>query len=149
MKKQALLVIALVALLVSACSPASQSPLDRNRALWEAQGIRHYRFDLTIGCFCVFNDQMPLTIEVQDGQVVSMSAAGGADIGDFRDFYSGFDTLEKLFDTIAEAVAGQAQTLEVQYDPTYGYPASIYVDPEELVADDEVGYDVANFQILP
>ena len=149
MKKQALLVIALVAMLVSACSPARQTELDRNRALWESQSIRHYRFDLTISCFCVFNDQMPLTIEVQDGQVVSISAAGGADISDFRDFYSGFDTMEKLFDTIAEAAAGDAQTLEVQYDPTYGFPVSIYVDPEELVADDEVGYDVVNFQILP
>lgn len=149
MKKQILSVIALLTLIVSACSPLEQRALDQNRALWESQEISHYRFELTVACFCIFSDRMPLTVEVRDGFVVSMTGVNGEDVEEFRGFLSGFDTMEKLFATIDEAIGMDARTLEVEYDPTYGYPVSIYVDPEELVADDEIGYYVANFQVLP
>jgi hypothetical protein len=141
------LLVAALTVFVSACSPGRANELERSRALWESQAVRHYRFELTISCFCVFIDQMPLTIEVQDGQVVAMSAANGADISDFRDFYGKFATVENLFGTIEDAAG--SNVLNVQYDPTNGHPVSIYVDPEELVADDEMGYDVANLQVLP
>lgn len=149
MKTQILSVITLLPLLVSACSPLGRRTLDQNRALWESQEISHYRFELTVGCFCIFSDRMPLTVEVRDGSVVSMTGAGGADVEEFRDFLSDFDTMEKLFALVDEAIKMKVQTLEVEYDPTYGYPVSIYVDPEALVADDEIGYYVANFQVLP
>jgi hypothetical protein len=148
MKRMLLLVTAL-GILLSACGPAAPSELERNRALWESQGIAHYRFDLSMTCFCGFRDQMPLTIEVQDGQVVTMSAANGGDVGQYRDTYARFDSLGKLFDIIANAEERGAFVLEVTYDPVYGYPASIYLNPNELAVDDEDRYEVTNFQVLP
>ena len=39
---------------------------------WQDANISHYRYELGISCFCIFAQDMPLVIEVQDGEVVSM-----------------------------------------------------------------------------
>jgi hypothetical protein len=148
MKKTLLLVTALV-VLATACSPTRASALDQNRGLWESQGIRHYSYELNISCFCAIIGMMPLSIEVQDGQLVSISPADGTDIGNLGGIYENVSTIDKLFETIGQAAGQEPYTLEVSYDPTYGYPVSIYLDPAETIADDEIGYDVTNFQALP
>lgn len=113
---------------VTACGPAKpQSPLAENRAKWQAQGIQHYRFNLSISCFCPFQEQMPLTIEVQNGKVVSISARDGEDVTPFLESYSRSDTIDKLFNIIASA-EGSADELEIEYNPTYGFPSLVWID---------------------
>ena len=68
MKKILLLVLSL---LLVACSTASE--YDQNLNKWQDADVAHYQFDLFIGCFCPFRDMMPLTIEVQNGEVVSIT----------------------------------------------------------------------------
>ena len=92
---------------------------------------------------------MPLTIEVQNGKMISMVASNGADISPYLDTFRQHTTIESLFDLVDSAIARGVYKLVVQYDPTYGFPASIVIDPSHMIMDDETGYYVTNLEVLP
>src|SRR5690349_9301931 len=68
-------------------TPAPTTFLAANREKWESQHITHYRFELHVSCFCAFRDQMPLTIEVKDGKVVSMADSKGQPVDQFAELF--------------------------------------------------------------
>jgi hypothetical protein len=37
------------------------------------------------------------------------------------------------------------QTLN--FNPTYGYPTSVFFDFSEMIADEEIGYEITNFKV--
>jgi hypothetical protein len=139
-----------VLILMMACSlfsPASRE-LDRNRSRWQEKNIQDYRFALEIGCMCPWRDQMPLAIEVRNGEVASITAANGEDISPYLDTFSKHDTFNELFDTVQFAIQNGADELKVEYDPDYGFPTSILINPMKNAYDDETGYTISNFEVL-
>jgi len=54
-------------------------------------------------------------------------------------------TIEGLLDLIEQA-RGSADKLVVEYDPHYGFPASLEVDYSPFIADDEFSYRLTDFQ---
>ena len=147
MKKPGVIFLVLLAAFLSACGPSQRPALHHTRALWESQAIRHYRFNFRIGCMCPWAAMMPLTVEVQDGAIVSMVGRNGADITPYLDTFRPHATIESLFDLVDSAISRRVYSLEVQYDPTYGFPASIIINPSRLVMDDETGYYVTNLEV--
>lgn len=119
-----------------------------NREKWESQHITHYRFELHVSCFCAFRDQMPLTIEVKDGKVVSMIDSKGQPVTQFGDLFDTYNTIEKLFAKLDAALNGEADSTTVEYDSAKGYPTSIYIDYIQQAADDEIGFTVSNLTVL-
>ena len=79
MKKLILIVMTLALAACTAVGNAmgSQSEIEQNQGKWQDAGISHYRYHLSISCFCVFTQDMPLIIEVQDGKVISMEYQSG------------------------------------------------------------------------
>lgn len=148
MKKQTLLFIVLIASLVlSACRAGGE--LEKNREKWNAQGIGHYRFELTVSCFCAFMDIMPVAVEVKGGKVVSMTGADGQPVsGESRQYFDEAATVEGLFALAAKNLK-EAEQVEVKYDAAYGFPTSIVVDMIKLAVDDEISYYVGSFKALP
>jgi hypothetical protein len=145
--KRSLIILLALALLLAACSPATA--LEQNRQKWAGQEISHYRFNLMIGCFCAFRSQMPLTVEVQNGKIVSIETADGSPIVEgSRQIFEQAGMMEKLFAVIEEAQANGADELAVVYDPTYGFPSQISINPIKNATDDEISYYVENFQVL-
>ena len=145
-----------LALLLAACAAAPAEPTvpsTAERQVWEDANISHYRFALTLSCFCAFRDQMPLTIEVKDGEVVSMTDGDGKSIpsDDINyEFFLSYATIDKLFTKIESAEADpEAGEVTVTYDPTYGYPVEAAIDYIELAADDEMYLTVSGFEALP
>ncbi|HNB42266.1 MAG TPA: DUF6174 domain-containing protein, partial [Anaerolineales bacterium] len=114
MRKILLLVLAL---LLVACSAASE--YDQNIKKWQDAEIAHYRFDLFIGCFCPFRDVMPLTIEVQNGKVVSMTQADGLVVATDDPSYELFmsvASVDALFARLDSSLNGDADEVLVTYD---------------------------------
>lgn len=148
MKKQNRILIAFVLVLfLSACSGGA---LQSSREKWDSQSISHYRFNLFIGCFCPYADIMPLTVEVKDGQVVSLTDVNGQPIREeFRANFEEAATVERLFAIVESAASGGADEVKVEYDAAYGFPASISIDYIKEAVDDEIGYQVSNFEVLP
>ena len=147
MKKLFLLILALI---MVACSGGG-SDFERNQKTWRDAGITHYRFELSIGCFCPFRDKMPLTVEVRDGQIVAMAAADGTLVLDTDlnySFFAPYSTVDQLFTKLDQALHGGADSVTVTYDPTYGFPAEIQIDPIKNAMDDELYLSATKFEPL-
>ncbi len=145
------LMILAAALLLSACG-LTGSEFDRQRAAWDEQAVAHYRFTVTVQCFCPFAN-VPVTYEVLDGQVVNTSVGpevdlGGATLEQVTSMTGDFDTVEKLFVYVGRAL-NEADKVEVIYDETFGFPAQVSVDWIEMAVDDEFAFSVTGFEALP
>ena len=129
-------------LLLTACSqtvPATSSApetLDEARARWAAADLDDYRMTLTRSCFCPEYYRGPFEVAVDDGEVTAVGFQGRELPADR------VLTVDALFDLLAEAYASGAARVEVTYDATLGYPTSLYIDQDEQMADEEVGYTV-------
>lgn len=140
--------------ILTACSaaptatPTPLSPLEANRQKWESQNISHYRFNVALICFCAFSDKMPLSIEVKDGQVVSMVDSQGQPITEFVEEFEQYNTVEKLFNTVEAMSNGGADKVTVEYNAEYGYPHSINIDRVEEAIDDELLLEITEFETL-
>ncbi len=148
MKKITLLLLALI---LAACS-AGGSELNRNQSMWQDAGINHYRFQLNVGCFCLFRSQMPMTVEVKNGEVVSMTDVNGETFpldDPMSEFVLKYATIDRLFSELESDSVREADNLTVSYDPTYGFPAEVAIDFIELAADDELYLSVSAFEPLP
>jgi hypothetical protein len=158
MKKLLLLVLALV---LSACAGSAnagepKSEVELAREKWEAANISHYRFELHISCFCVFVENMPLVIEVNNGAVVSMEYQNGNEIDQqLLELFNRYATIDKLFDGLESGFdfagddQGAADKVTVEYDATYGFPTRIDIDFVEQAIDDELYLSISNFEALP
>ena len=58
-----------------------------------------------------------------------------------------YSTIERLFEFIRTALAQQPVHIEIEYDPTLGYPRRVYIDPS-WVTDDEHVFVVEDLKIL-
>ena len=130
-------ILILLVFILAACS-AGGSGTSSDQQKWEDANISHYRFELTLSCFCAFRDQMPLTIEVKDGEVVSMTFADGqtipSDDPNFE-FFKGYGTMDNIFEKIEGAQADpEAGEVTVTYDPIIGYPVEAAIDYIEMLA---------------
>jgi len=145
------LILITLAIILAACS-AGGSEFSRNQQKWQDANITHYRFELSIGCFCAFRDQMPLTIEVRDGQIVHMAAVDGTlvlDTDQNYEFYAPHATIDLLFAEIDKAVKEGAYSVTVTYDATHGFPTEIAIDQSQEIADEEMYYSISGFEALP
>jgi hypothetical protein len=145
MKKFVLVVLALI---LAACSGGSE--YDQNLKKWQDAGISHYRYSLVIGCFCPFYQDMPLTIEVENGEVTSIARADGTliDSSDPNyEFYEKYATLDGLFVELKSEMT-EAEEVIVTYDSQFGFPADVSIDRIKLAMDDELSLQVTNFEVL-
>jgi hypothetical protein len=153
--RKLLVLFTLFALAVAACSAGAQASgeqteLERNQEKWRDANISHYRFNLHISCFCAFVEDMPLVIEVMDGEVVSMEYQSGKAIEDVNhELFDKFATIDRIFAEIEADLSGAADKVTVTYDPTYGFPVDITIDYVEEAIDDELYLTVSNFEPLP
>jgi hypothetical protein len=147
-----ILFILLAALLTGCASLVGQAGGNTSSAQekWQDANIPHYRYELTIGCFCVFSQDMPLIIEVKDGQVVSMEYKSGKEIdAASMEIFQRYETIDKIFAEIEKARAEGADTITVTNDETYGYPKEVTIDFQQQAADEELYLTIANFEVLP
>ncbi len=140
-----------LALALAACAFGAQNDLSANQQKWETSNVTHYRFDLDIVCFCAFRDRMPLSIEVQDGQVVSMTYADGTTIpadDPQREFFDRFATFDALFLDLQSGPASEADEVTLKFDSQYGFPIEVNIDQIKQAIDDELYLSVSNFEVL-
>jgi len=131
---------------------AQGKQLDSNLQKWQAQSISHYRMKVNIGCFCPFFDRMPVTVEVQGGEVLSVTDSQGQPVAaddPIRSFGNErLMTVDGAFDYAREAIQ-KADKTEVTYDPSLGYPVQLVIDRIELAIDDEMSVLISEFEVLP
>jgi hypothetical protein len=152
--KKLLVIFTLMAILMTACAAGvasgSQTEIGQNKEKWQEANISHYRFHLSISCFCVFSQDMPLIIEVKDGQVVSMEFQSGKEIDpSLLELFNKYTTIDRLFTELEAGLNGGADEVTVKYDPTYGFPTEATIDVVKEATDDEHNLTISNFESLP
>jgi hypothetical protein len=148
MKKTVL--IAFVFILAS-CS-AGASEVSRNQIKWQEANIAHYRFDLTVGCFCPFRSRMPMTVEVKNGEIISITDVNRDTVSTTdptSEFILKYATIDRLFSELESDSVRKADKVAVSYDPIYGFPDSISIDFIKLAVEDELAITVSAFEPLP
>lgn len=94
------------------------------RRLWQARGARSYTITVTVSCFCVPTG--PHRVTVRDGRTVG----SGPSVDDL------FATIESPdFDRVSAT-----------YDPRYGFPTRIAVDPNLDTIDEERTFTVTDYR---
>lgn len=123
-------------LLIACVTPQRTAELEDAEQRWDAAGIDDYAYTLTWRCFCP-EGGVPVTIEVQAGEVVASTAEEELDAT-----YEA-RTVPDLFDTVRDAIASAPDAFEVTYDATLGYPTMLEVDPMANALDEEYGFEAA------
>jgi hypothetical protein len=152
--KKLLFIFTLMAIVLSACAAAavggSQTEIGQNKEKWQNANISHYRYHLHLSCFCVFVENMPLVIEVQDGKVVSMEFHNGKEIDpSLMELFGKYQTIDLTFAELEAGLNGAADEVTVKYDPTYGFPTEATIDVVKEAIDDELYLTISNFEELP
>jgi hypothetical protein len=128
----------------SARPPAN---LDEARQLWRESGVVDYEVTAQMTCYCPQDLVQPIRLAVEGGKVVSSEGLEQPLENLTREGAQRL-TVEGLFRFVAEAERREAQTLEVTYDPRYGFPTFINYDGHEMIADDERQYRLSDFEPL-
>lgn len=118
--------------------------LAASRARWEAQRPGDYRFTYTRSCFCPPQYRGPFDVTVRGGAVADVAYEGEGEPIDRP--LTEYQTVDDLFALIAEAYARDAARVDATYDPTTGQPTEVYIDYNEQMADEEVGFTIESIR---
>jgi len=145
------IILVLLALILAACSQETKSEYDLHLEKRDSARIDHYRYSLHYICFCPNADKIPLQIEVQNGEVVSMTYVDGTPVPEddpMLEFYSEYSTIDRVFSSLKAELEGEADEVTVTYNSSLGYPEQINIDRVKETVDDELMVQVTNFEVL-
>ena len=137
---------------LAACSDTSgPTPSDllyaSNLAKWNSTGPDSYQMVQTRLCECAVPTEVVLVV-VRNKTVESRTYVGsGAPVPPGR--ADDFPDIPGLFELINRALSGGASAYSTEYDPTYGYPVTLYIDWVQGTLLDDVSYAVTEFTSLP
>ena len=111
------------------------------RERWTEADLGAYTMTLQRICFCPTPDYTgPFEVAVRGGAIETVTLDGAS-----VDVERG-ETIEALFDLIAEAYERGAESIAVDYDPEWGYPTSVGIDYSAQMADEEIAYRVSDLR---
>ena len=119
----------------------------RNRQRWASAGLHDYEFDFQRICFCTPEATEPVHIVVRKDVVTSVVRTRDGQPASTQ--YTTWPRVDELFEDVQRRLSPRAERIDVQYDPTYGYPRSIVVDVMLMTADDEYALTAGNLRRLP
>lgn len=121
--------------------------LQAAEAKWKKNRPLHYRYTLQRSCFCAPDYRKPIAIRVFRGKVQqAMLLPEGTPLPAERKAEA--LPVEGLFRLIREAIADKVASVVVVYDDRYGYPTSISIDRDRMMADEEVHFTVSHFNVV-
>jgi hypothetical protein len=113
-----------------------QRELDRNWRRFVDTAPLSYSYVVRRNCECPYDILRPVEVWVDDGRVEHLIYVDNGLPVPFS--YAGaFPSAEELFDIIQDAIDRRARDIDVDYDFTYGYPTSVYIDYDFGIGDEE------------
>lgn len=115
------------------------------RARWAVHGQADYNMVFNWRCFCSPALLAPVQLKVRGRDVETGNLTGGPEL--VPDHLAEYRTVNGLFDFIEDAIDRQAVGIDVTYDPS-GYPADVWIDYDERLADEERGFQVHSIDMV-
>ncbi len=113
--------------------------IDRNRDLWDTQGLLTYRYAVERLCFCGLAGPVRVAVENDVATTRVFVLSGDTVPAEQAEWYP---TVDGLFALLFDAARRNAHDIEVVYDPATGVPLDIFIDYQQNVADEELGFRV-------
>lgn len=121
-----------------------RAELENQRAKWLSNGIDSYQMRYQRFCFC--RDPSEVDVLVRNGQLVSVRDVATGDVLTPLPGPTGYNTIDQVFDIVANAIERRADGFSVAYDADLGFPSAIELDYVREIADDEVTIRVTDLQ---
>ncbi len=125
--------------------PTSQPTASPTVGTYPTYAPLDYTYTLRIACFCA-DTGTPIRITVADGRVVDALYAKSGPGHHGGDRAPGLWRVT-LNDVIAAANDTSAAKVEVTWPSGQDYPDSVFVDPDALTMDEEIGYTVSQVSV--
>jgi hypothetical protein len=122
-----------------------EARMERSRQVWNAQGIDDYRMIVWITGGLLGGGAV---IEVRDGVPVSVQPAEGGPQHLPMSAFARYDTVEELFAVLEQAFDRNVHEVKAEYDPRFGLPIDVDIDPMRDAIDEEHGFSVEGFTVL-
>ena len=125
-----------------------QDELDSHRIMWETAGITDYRIRFQRLCLnCSVEFLVPVHITVREGVI---EAVTDVDTGQPVDpeVTGTYQTIDELFDIIQSAIDQNAAVIDVDYDGVLGYPNNANLDLSRSQFNDDIGFEIRDFEDL-
>jgi hypothetical protein len=144
---RSLLTLCFLGVLGTGCSSEVQTPeqsqLDQALETWDVQGPADYSFTWRQGCECTAETTAPIRITVVGGAItdavyVETQVAVSAEVR------AHLMTIDGVFAEIQDAINGGAHAVTVEYDSESGLPASVAVDYDAQIADEELSLQISD-----
>ena len=121
-----------------------QAKVLKNQVRWERSNISTYTYTTSWHCFCMREYVAPVIVEVVDGEIVDVNFVDSS-LGEVPE-PGRFVTIEGLFDHIQDALDGEAFNISATYDGQLGYPVEVFVDYDQRIADEELGFSAGSLR---
>jgi hypothetical protein len=131
-----------------ALSEGGPEALDEAMALWNSSGVEAYTFEFQRLCYCTEEYRAPYVTTVESGAVVAVAYVNATMLEPENELFQAAYTVEGLFAMIQSALDKGAYSVVVEYNETYGFPESIYIDYNVMMADEEFSLVVNAFELL-
>ena len=122
--------------------------LRRNREIWRYYSGADPNYDMEFEriCFCPEEYRGPFKIRVRLGVIESATYLSDSVAGSTvdPDILKNLLTVDGVFNEVQAALDRGYADLRVTYDETGGYPTSVYIDTDTMIADDEMTFVVRN-----
>jgi hypothetical protein len=147
-----------VVLLAAACHSATVAPtpapaianvppeFELEQKSWNQLGLRDYTFTYQPYCMCRGYGQN-FQVGVRDGKLVSFQHGSEPVRLSSRDLPR--PTIDSLFAWVKNAYVRQAAVVRVTYDPQLHFPASVSIDWNLSMIDDEFSFTVTELRPIP
>ena len=124
-----------------------QQTLDKYQQRWQQANITHYLYIFQRSCFCPSEYRSPVVTEVNNNTVISAHLKGAKQPLS-NNLNGNKQTINYFFDKIQDAINRKAHQLTIKYNEQYGYPESISIDYDKMMADEELYISAKDFQKL-
>ena len=111
------------------------------------QHLTDYKFTTRRICFCSPEIVRPIALTVIDGTIESGDFLSVDDKEVGEGTLAFHETIDEQFSKIQDAVSSKVHEVRAMFHPEYGYPENIYIDYEEMIADEE--YSRSNSDLSP
>ena len=125
----------------------AREALDQALALWISSGIMAYELGFQRVCECTEEEYLaPYISKVENGVLVEVRNINGTFVDPGSSLFQDAYSVEILFERLETALEENVYEIRVDYDATYGYPTSVYIDYDANMADEELMVVIDSFQ---
>lgn len=124
-----------------------QQTLNKYKQRWQQANINNYQYTFQRSCFCMRDYTKAVITTVKNNNVIDAHWKGSKKpLGD--KFKNNQQTINYFFAKIQDAIDKKAAVITVKYNEQYGYPETLSIDYNKMIADEELWLSAKNFRKL-